>query len=392
MRSVLDAHLEAARREVQDPEFRALRAWKEAAPGRACVGFFPVYAPQEVIHAAGALPVAIYGGGDAIEVEQADARMQSFICSISRSTLELGLSGRLGFLDGMLFSSLCDVARNLSGVWQRNFPGMFCEYLHYPQNLHSAGAAEYYRNHLRDLAERIASRTGRSVTEESLVRSLDLYEEQRRLLRRLAAVRREEPWRLSLEELLVLVRAAGLRDPAEHNAVLEEVLQELPRREGKPLDGVRVVLEGSFCEQPPLELLRTLDDAHCFVVESDLARGLRWYRGPLQRSGDPWEDLVRGWFEDAEPCVARHKDPAERSARLVERVRESGADGVLFCIAKFCEPAFYDFVLHKRALEAAGIPYLEVEFEEKMATFDSLRTQAETFVESILFFAEELRA
>ncbi len=384
--------LDAARQEVLDLDWRGPRAWKEAAPGRACIGYFPVYVPQEVIHAAGALPLAVFGGGEGIEVEQADARMQSFICSVSRTALELGLTGRLDFLDGMLFSSLCDVARNLSGVWQRNFPGQLCEYLHYPQNLRSAGARDFLVDHFRRLGEQVAAITGKPVDDAALARSLDIYEEQRALLRRLEAVRREEPWRLSLEEFHVLVRAGGLRDPEAHNAVLREALDELPRRSCRPVDGVRVVLEGSFCEQPPLELVRTLDEAHCFVVDSDLARGLRWFRAPLERSDDPWLDLGRGWFELAEACVARHKDPAERSARLLERVRESGAEGVLFCIAKFCEPAFYDFVLHKRALERAGVPYLEVEFEEKMGSFDSIRTQAETFAESILFFAEEATA
>jgi len=57
----------------------------------------------------------------------------------------------------------------------------------------------------------------------------------------------------------------------------------------------------------------------------------------------------------------------------------------VFCTAKFCEPALYDQVLYKERLEAAQIPYVHIEFEEKMSAFDTTRTQVETFVESILF-------
>lgn len=388
----LEQILDEARAEVLDPDFRAVRAWKEAKPGRACIGFFPVYVPQEVIHAAGALPVAIWGAGERIEVEHADARIQSFICSISRSTLELGLTGRTAFLDGMLFGSLCDVARNLSGVWKRNFPTQFTDYLHYPQNLHSDAARGHYRHELLRLAQEIGRLTGHQTTDADLTRSLDVYERQRALLRDLSALRAAEPWRLSLEEWYVLVRAAGLREPEAHNLVLEEVLNLLATRQRPARDGVRVVLEGSFCEQPALELLRVLDEAHCFVVDSDLSRGLRWFKEPLSRSADPWHDVVEAYFVHAEGSVVRHASPAERSTRLVERARASGAQGVIFCIAKFCEPAFYDFVLNKRALERAGIPHATVEFEEKMGSFDSIRTQAETFSESILFFAEEVVA
>lgn len=388
----LEELIDAARRDAEDNGFEAARAWQAAAPGRVCIGVFPVYAPFEVIYAAGALPVTVWGGGDKIEVELADARVQSFICSISRSTLELGLLGKLDFLAGMLFSSLCDVARNLSGVWARNFPGRFVDYLHYPQNLKSASARGYYHDDLQRLAAAVGALSGKVASDADLAAAIDLYEEQRRLLRELAALRSAEPWRLGLEEYQVLVRAAGRRDPAAHNRVLAEVLERLRRREVRAKDGVRVVLEGSFCEQPALELLRTLDQAHCFVVDSDLGRGLRWFKEPIARGGDPWADLVGAYFDHAEASVVRHHSPSERSARLVARTRAERADGVLFCTAKFCEPAFYDFVLHKQALDREGIPYLAVEFEEKMGSFESIRTQAETFAESILFFSEELSA
>lgn len=387
--NVIERIVEECRAEVSDPDFRAVRKWKDAAPGRACIGGFPVYVPQEVIHAAGALPVAVWGAGEKIEVEHADARVQSFICSISRSTLELGLTGRLDFLDGMLFGSLCDVARNLSGVWKRNFPNQFVDYLHYPQNLRSAVARSHYTAELKRLAAEVAKFTGRPVTDASLAASIAIYEEQRALLRRLDTARAAEPWRLSLEEWYVLLRACGLRDPAAQNAVLREVLDALPNRACAPKDGVRVVLEGSFCEQPALELLRCFDQAHCFVVDADLGRGLRWFKEPWAAAADPWARVTNAYFDHAEGSVVRHANPSERSQRLLARYRAANAQGVVFCIAKFCEPAFYDFVLHKRALQREGLPYVTIEFEEKMGSFDSIRTQAETFSESILFFGAE---
>ncbi len=386
----LDEILSAARDEVQDVEFTALRERKRSDPDFHAVGCFPVWVPHEVVHAAGALPVAVWGGGDRIEIERADARVQSFICSISRSTLELGLTDRLDFLDGMLFGSLCDVARNLSGVWARNFPDQYVDYLHYPQNLASPLAPGYLREDLMRLARELGGRFGVVVDDERLQASIELYERLRARLRALADLRSAEPWRLSLEELQVLVRAAGRRDPAEHLAVLDEVLALLPEREVRRQDGIRVVLEGSFCEQPSLELLRAFDDAHCFVVDSDLARGLRFFREPLPPDDDPWRRLVDGFLHHAEASIVRHVAPHERTARLLERIEAADADGVVFCTAKFCEPAFYDFVLHKRALEERKVPFMAVEFEEKMSSFESLRTQAETFVESILFFSEEV--
>ena len=85
----------------------------------------PIYVPRELIHAAGMLPLGIVGGGDQLEVIHGDAYYQSYICRIPRSTIELGVSGRLDFVDGMLFPSICDVIRNLSGMWKMMFPEVY---------------------------------------------------------------------------------------------------------------------------------------------------------------------------------------------------------------------------------------------------------------------------
>jgi len=107
---------------VRDPELKAVAEWKTAHPGRKAVGYFPVYVPAEVIHAAGMLPVGVFGAGGMVEIDHADSRIQSFVCSVSRSTLELGLTGRLKALDGMVFGSICDVARNLSASGSATSP------------------------------------------------------------------------------------------------------------------------------------------------------------------------------------------------------------------------------------------------------------------------------
>ena len=98
----------------EDLNVTAAREWKNAEPDRKVIGYMPVYIPREIIHAAGMLPLGILGGGDQLEVIHGDAYYQSYICRIPRSTIELGVSGRLDFVDGMLFPSICDVIRNLS--------------------------------------------------------------------------------------------------------------------------------------------------------------------------------------------------------------------------------------------------------------------------------------
>ncbi len=111
----------------EDLNFSHAREWKAAKPGRKVVGYMPWYVPRELIHAAGGLPLGILGGGDQLEVIHGDAYYQSYICRIPRSTIELGVTGRLDFVDGMLFPSICDVIRNLSGMWKILFPKVWAK-------------------------------------------------------------------------------------------------------------------------------------------------------------------------------------------------------------------------------------------------------------------------
>ena len=383
----IEALVEECREWFLDPEFARLAALRGETPPQRLMGCFPVYTPEEVVLATGFVPVHLYGGGALVEIDHADSRIQSFVCSISRSTFELGLTRRLDVLDGMLFPSICDVSRNLSGLWRRNFPDRIAEYIHFPENLGSAHAVPYLRHELERLERKLTQVSGVTPGAAGYRRAFALVNEQRALVDRLDALRAAEPWKVPLADAYAVVRAGGMMPRERHLPLLRQALDAFRASPGRPQDRVRVVVEGSFCEQPPLELLQTLEEAGCYVVNDDLLLGQRWHAEPLPLDGDALETLARHLLERCVPSAVHHPGPATRGPALVRKVRASEAQGVVFCIAKFCEPALYDFVLLKRALEAEQIPYLAFEFEEKMGTFESVRAQLETFVESILLFS-----
>ena len=61
---------------VEDSGLSSVAAWKNENPGGRAVGCFPVYIPAEVIHAAGMLPVGLFGGAPQGEIHS-DARLRS---------------------------------------------------------------------------------------------------------------------------------------------------------------------------------------------------------------------------------------------------------------------------------------------------------------------------
>ncbi len=380
-----DRIIEQCRELVAQPLAAVAERWKAEHPGGRTVAVYPVWAPTEVIHAAGMLPLALLGGGTSVELTHADARFQSFVCSVAKSSLELGFQGLVKGVDGFVFSNICDVARNLGSIYRRNFSDVFVEYLHLPQNSTSPGVAAYAAAELRRLADGFARAWGLPVTPTALAKSIETYNLLRARIRSLYALRIAEPQKLSTSELYVVLRATTVVPPEQGIAWLDTLLAELPGREARPRDRLRVVIEGAFCEQPPVGLLEVLEEAGCYVVEDDLLLGWRWFTSDVAADGDPFERLGAAYVNQAVPSSTRHEGREHRSAGLIEKVRRSRADAVVFMPAKFCEPALFDYVLMKQGLERAGIPHLLVEFEEKMWTFERTRNEIETFVESMLF-------
>ena len=213
-------------RDLTTPPLGAVaEQWKADHPGGRAVAAYPVWAPVELIHAAGMLPLSLLGGGTSVELTHADARFQSFVCSIAKSTLELGFQGLVNGVDGLVFSNICDVARNLSSIYKRNFPGMFVEYLHLPQNSTSPAVVEYAAAELRRLGDSFGDAFGLPVTPTALAKSIVIYNGLRARLRALYALRIAEPHKLSTTELYVILRAASLATPEESITWLDVLLE-----------------------------------------------------------------------------------------------------------------------------------------------------------------------
>lgn len=377
--------LDVAYRDViEDREFPTVREWRERTGGKV-VGCFPVYAPVEVPYALGMLPIGLFGGGNRVEIANADSRFQSFICSIVKSTMELAFIGKLDIVDGLLFHSICDPARNLSSVMERNFPERPSVYVHLPQNMTSPHAATYLAAELRRVGAALAPIAGRPLADEDVWRSIDAYESIRDLLRRLYALRSQTPERISTGELYTLARLVTLMDPIDSAAILTAALAAAGDREARPKDRIRVVLVGSFCEQPPLELIESLEESGCYIVNDDFLQGWRWAQRGVRRNGDPYLALARSYIDDSEHLSTKHDLRRPRAHALLESVRHHRADAAIFLGAKFCEPGLFDYALYRRALDEARIPHLFLEFEEKMWLYDRVRGEVETFVESMLF-------
>ena len=374
----LEDTLVRCRELVEDTAFPTVRRWRDG--GGKVVGHFQVYFPEEIAHAAGLLPFKVRGAP--VEPTQAESRFGSYLCSIIKTSLELALSGRVQ-LDLFVTHPICDAARNLAGVWGRNvsYP---CRILYLPQNPNSGFAVRYLRDEYDRVRRLCAELAGRDITDDDLRHSIDVFNENRALLRRLYALKRERPWLLPVDEAYVLMAVGGLVPREEHNELLRTVLPLLEARTLPRRDQIRVILEGGFCEQPPLDLLRAIARS-CYVVDDDLLIGLRWLVEDVPQSDDPLQAMAESYIDRSAHSPVQHDLRKPKDRMLLERLDQADAQAAILMAAKMCEPGLEELVVHTRALDGRGVRYFVSEFEENMTSFDSLEIQLETFVENLVF-------
>ena len=367
-----------------DLDFTRARQWKEAQPGRKVVAYMPVYVPCEIIHAAGMLPLGILGGGENMEVIHGDAYYQSYICRIPRSTLELGITGKLSFVDGFLFPSICDVIRNLSGIWKLLFPDVYVRYFDVPQNYQDDVGGTYYVKELQELREGLERLGGRKVTDEALRASIATYNENRRLVREVYALRARAPWLVPTSEVYLVMRAGMVLPVEEHSLMLREYLAAAQAEQRPMRDNCRVVVNGVFCEQPPLNLIKAIEMSGCYVVDDDFMLVNRWLLDDVPTSGDPLQALSQAFLHRSADTSAKYQpDLAQKGKYLLDTVKDRGAEGVIFAAPSFCDPALLERPMLESRLEAVDVPHIGFKYAENSGQMQPVREQAGTFADSI---------
>jgi len=367
-----------------DLDFEAVRRWKEAGENRKAIGHMPVYVPRELIHAAGMLPVGILGGGDQLDVIHGDAYYQSYICRIPRSTIELAVTNKLDCLDGMLFPSTCDVIRNLSGMWQLKFQDKLIRYFDVPQNFDLDVGGVFYTRELQSLRDSLAELAGREISDDDIRASIDLYNKNRQAIAELYAYRSAEPWQAPTPEVYLLMRAGMNLPVEEHTRLIHDYLRAAKEVDRPVRDNCRIVINGLFCEQPPLGLLKSIELAGCYVVDDDFMLVARWLLHDVPLDGDPIKRLSDAFITYSSETSCKYvPDKKLKGKFLIDSVRRNAAEGVIFASPSFCDPALLDRPMLQSALAAQGIPYTAFKFAENSGQMQPIREQAGTFADSI---------
>lgn len=353
---------------------RAVEAYT-ARTGKSAVGVMPVYAPEEIIHAAGCLPVGMWGGEKS--VSRARAYLPPFACSIMQSVMELELEGAYDILKAVVFSVPCDTLKCMSQKWKGKAPVIVFTH---PQNRKIEAANTFLVEEFKLLRSRLEAILGVTITDEAIGRSIAVYNDNRKAMRGFCEAAARHPDIIDPVRRHAVIKARFFMEKSEHTALVNELVAELEQLPVRDWTGKKVILTGIMAE--PDGLLDVLRENGLAVVADDLAQESRQFRLDVPEGGDPLYRLAR-WWQDFDSCSLATDTQKPRGPMLVDLARRSGADAVIICMMKFCDPEEWDYPIYFPQLEKAGLPNLLIEVDQESKSFEQVKTRIQTFREML---------
>jgi benzoyl-CoA reductase/2-hydroxyglutaryl-CoA dehydratase subunit BcrC/BadD/HgdB len=220
--------------------------------------------------------------------------------------------------------------------------------------------------------------TGKKITPESLAKSARLYGRSRALQRKLYNIRMEKPGLIKNYDFYTVIKTGFFLPAGEYNDMLETLLDKL---ENQPApDGKRPKLLLSGMVFDPIQVYKIFDELGADIVDDDFANGWR----TVSKNNLQVENLVEGITEflfNPAPCCCIYNPDNDRHPYLLTKVKQSGADGVLFWYIKFCEPDAFDRPQLMKCFKKEGIPAGFIDIELSMTNFEAIKTRINAFCE-----------
>jgi len=350
------------------------REWKRRS--RPVVGWTCSYTPEELMFAAGALPVMVWGGlGD---TRLADAYMPSNSCSFARGCFNAVLKGEYDYLDALVETSSCDNRGKTYDMYVNysKIPNVY--FINAPVTNTEKAHEFYYREVVR-FKEWLEHTFGRAVTDYSLKNAVEVYNENRALLREVYDLKRKRPPLISGSEFMELALSGLVMPKDEHNRLLRQFLGSVKDRIDSSKEGVRLLVSGSVLDNS--ELIRLIESVGGNVVADDLCTGSRYFWNDVDVHGDLLRGVARRYLDKVPSSFMFRR--GERFSHAVDLAKRFDVAGVVMFVIKYCDTHMFDAPLLRDELKAAGLPVLYLEWEHSLSGLAGLKTRVEAFVEMV---------
>ena len=349
------------------------------------VGTLCNFVPEELIVAAGAVPLRLCGG-DYDASKAVEDIFPRDVCSVAKSSLGRLRDGQglYGRVDLLVVPTSCDVKKKLSAVLSRFVP---VHTMLLPPAKDEPGTRALWLSEVEAFRERMGTLTGTPIDRTALRAAIDLLNARQQAFRRLLKLRQRKPPRISGEEALYITGASFLDDPVRWAEQVNKLCNTVPGAGARSTanSAPRLLLTGAPLIHPNFKLAQIIEQAGAAIVADDICSSTQRLYQPVV----PAEWTMRGMLEAVAekyllpsvcPCFT---ESADRINKLIGWIEDFDIDGVVYHSLRMC--ALFDIESHqfRDALRDMGVPMLTLNTDYSPEDTEQLRNRVEAFLEMI---------
>ena len=360
---------------IADNPRKAMDDYKKET-GKGAVGIMPVYCPEEIVHAAGYLPIGMWGAQKK-QISKARTYLPPFACSIMQSVMELQLEGVYDDLEAVIFSVPCDTLKCMSQKWNRPVPAIVFTH---PQNRKIAkdAANVFAREEFNIVKEKLEDILDVHISNKAIKNSIAVYNENRAACREFSDVAAEYAAVVTPSDRHAVIKARWFMEKSRHTALVKELIAALKAEPAPEFKGKKIIVTGIQVE--PYDVLDIFQENGFAIVADDLAQETRNFRQDVPDDDDALMALASAWNE-FDGCSLATDANKPKGQMIIDAVKKYGADAVVVCMMKFCDPEEFDYPILLQEFEAAGVKNLYIEVDQESTAFEQVKTRIQTFAE-----------
>ncbi len=377
--------METMRKLLPDGQTDLINLQEMKSQGKKIIGYIPNgYMPEEMVHACGAVPVALARGGDSAPVAASASCLARFLDPFCRAQIGYRLlkeESIYQLLDMIVVPVTDNHVRAIADSW--DFYTDLEVFRFGVPHVKASHGVEYYLESLRLLKDHLERSTGNEITASGLRDEIDLANRMRSLLREISSLRKADCPPISGKEFIALNHRSFYTDRYLMLKTLQSIYDEL--RTVKPSGPVkpRVLLAGSTMALGDSKIVDLLEEAGVSIVIEEFSEGLRNYRQDVSTGDDLLQALADSYFTKRVSDAFFRGAAPERAANLLGLMKDYRIDGVVWYTLMYRDSYDVEGCILHRMLEKLDIPLLRLSSDYDISETGGFRTRIETFVSTM---------
>lgn len=351
------------------------------------VGIYCMMTPEELIYAAGAIPIRLSGGsyeGASI----GDEMVPRDTCPVVKSSIgctKTGIPSLYEACDVIIVPTTCDSKRKMAEELSQNKTVWTMEVPHIKDD---ENQRRIWFEHIIALKNNLEKLTGNRITGRTLKKAIRLMAGAQEQARRLYDIRMNKLPVVYGREAALALNSFGFDNALDWTGAMNRLNDELSARvdQGKTIcsdNTPRIMLAACPPVFPNWKLPLLIEEMGGIIAVDESCLGDRYLYDPVGTSETTMREMLAALASRyIMPCVCPSFSPNDdRLYKLEETVKAFNVNGIVYHVLKGC--IIYDFELSRveKLMKKLGIPVLRVETDYNPEDIEQLRTRIEAFIE-----------